>query len=245
LDQGPGREEVTMGQQSEPSTSANGSPRRARRLRRIFRGALLAAASCAVLYGWGDFGLNAQAARRGDVTGEDVPFAPPRLPKPKRDVIRSKDGRFWRRLVNDGLHDKANPSVGALREPARFLSKLPGKAGEIGNNVDWVAALRRGDIAPKDRLRPGADPERLDLDIIMPRTAAMPMVRFPHRAHTEWLDCSNCHDKPFIKKAGANRFNMADILSGEYCGRCHGAVAFPPTDCLRCHSVEHHEGVAN
>ncbi len=127
----------------------------------------------------------------------------------------------------------------------RSLSKLPGKPDETGNNVDWVAALRQGLITPKDRLRPGAAPEHLSTDIIMPRTAAMPMVRFPHRAHTEWLDCSNCHDDPFAKKKGAHRINMEDILAGKYCGTCHGAVAFPPTDCLRCHSVERGVGVAN
>lgn len=234
-----------MRQMMEPSTHANESPRGAQRLWWVFRGALLAVVICMIFSGWGNDDLKAQMPRRGDVSGEDVPFAPPRPPKPKRDLIHTKDGRFWRRLVNDGLHDKANPSVGTLREPARSLSKLPGKSEEIGNNVDWVAALRQGQIAPKDRLRPGAAPERLSTDIIMPRTAAMPMVRFPHRAHTEWLDCSNCHDDPFVKKASANRFNMEDILAGEYCGRCHGAVAFPPTDCLRCHSVERGARVAN
>lgn len=195
---------------------------------------------------WGAFESNAQSVRRGDVSGEDVPFAPARPLKPKRDLIRGGDGRFWRRLVNDGLHDKANPAIGKLREPAASLSKLPGKPEEIGNNVDWVAALRRGLIKPKERLNPGDDPpERRDTDIILRRTAAMPMVRFPHRAHSEWLDCSNCHDDPFEKKAGATRFNMADILDGKYCGRCHGAVAFPPTDCLRCHNVDRNVGVAN
>jgi c(7)-type cytochrome triheme protein len=215
------------------------------RLRWAIRCALLAVVTCLIFSGWGNVGLNAQTPRRGDVSGEDVPFAPPRPPKPKRDLIHTNDGRFWRRLVNDGLHDRASPAVGTLREPAKTLSKLPGKPDEIGNNVDWVAALRQGKIAPKDRLRPGAASEHLSTDIIMPRTAAMPMVRFPHRAHTEWLDCSNCHDDPFVKKAGGKRFNMADILAGEYCGRCHGAVAFPPTDCLRCHSVERSVGVAN
>jgi c(7)-type cytochrome triheme protein len=224
---------------------ANGSSRRARRVLWVFRRLLLAVVPCVVLSGWGDADLNKQPTRRGDVSGENVPFAPPRALKPKRDLIGTKDGRFWRRLVNDGLHDKANPQVGTLREPATSLSKLPGKADESGNNVDWVAALRQGAITPKDRLNPGADPELLDSDIIMPRTAGMPMVRFPHRAHSAWLDCSNCHEDPFVKKAGANRFNMADILAGEYCGRCHGAVAFPPTDCLRCHSVQRAGGVAN
>ena len=224
---------------------AKGLRRRARRVRWVVYSAVLAVASYAVLSGWGAVDLKAQAVRRGDVSGEKVPFAPRRPPKPKRDLIHANDGRFWRRLVNDGLHDKHNPDVGKLREPARILSRLPGKPEEIGNNVDWVAALRRGNITPKDRLKPGADPVLRRSEIIMPRTAAMPMVRFPHLAHTQWLDCSNCHDEPFEKKAGATRFNMEDILAGESCGRCHGAVAFPATDCIRCHSVERNVGVAN
>ena len=31
---------------------------------------------------------------------------------------------------------------------------------------------------------------------------------------------------------------MLLILAGEKCGLCHGAVAFPLTECLRCHSVQ-------
>jgi hypothetical protein len=29
--------------------------------------------------------------------------------------------------------------------------------------------------------------------------------------------------------------HMTKIAAGEYCGRCHDRVAFPLTDCLRCH----------
>ena len=234
-----------MKPQQEPQSAVIGAPRTALRQRWIFRCVLLAVVTAIVVTGWGEIDLNAQAARRGDVTGEDVPFAPARPAKPEPDVVRTKDGRFWRRLINDGLHDKTNRDIGKLKEPAKHLSKLPGKPEEIGNNVDWMAALRRGNITPKERLRPGEAPERLSTDIIMKRTAAMPMVRFPHRSHSEWLDCSNCHDDPFPKKAGVVRINMEDILAGKYCGRCHGAVAFPPTDCLRCHSVDRGLGVAN
>ena len=234
-----------MNQPRELLTWAAGLSRRARWVPLVLRGAVLVLVSCAVVFiGWGA-DTEAKSMRRGDVSGEKVPFAPARPLKPKRDLIYSKDGRFWRRLINDGLHDRSNPEIGKLKEPAHSLSKLPGKREEIGNNVDWVAAFRRGFIKPKHQLRPGPLPETRDTDIIMPRTAAMPMVRFSHSVHSEWLDCSNCHDKPFIKKAGANRINMEDILAGEYCGRCHGTVAFPATDCLRCHSVEREVGVAN
>ena len=71
----------------------------------------------------------------------------------------------------------------------------------------------------------------------LPDTATLRMVLFPHDIHTAWLECSNCHPKIFAEKAGATPVNMLAILQGEYCGRCHGAVSFPLTECNRCHSV--------
>ena len=139
-------------------------------------------------------------------------------------------------LVKDDLHDPANPAISLLQEPGEALSKLPPDA--IGNQTRWVQALEQGLISPRASILPGTLVQVIDLDIIMPRTGEMPMVKFPHRQHTEWLDCSNCHDKLFETKAGATKaLNMFQILQGEYCGRCHGAVAVPLTECKRCHSV--------
>jgi c(7)-type cytochrome triheme protein len=140
------------------------------------------------------------------------------------------------RLARDGLHDPANPGIRVLQEPADGLAKLPPDV--VGNQVRWVQALEQGVIAPRTNILPDTRIRVLDLDVILPRTAEMPMVRFPHRQHTEWLDCSNCHEHLFKSKAGATTgLNMFQILQGEYCGRCHGAVAFPLTECKRCHSV--------
>ena len=72
----------------------------------------------------------------------------------------------------------------------------------------------------------------------MKNTAEMPHVKFPHDSHTQWLACSNCHDKIFVPKAGANAINMTKIFQGEYCGVCHDRVAFTTMfACERCHSV--------
>lgn len=140
-------------------------------------------------------------------------------------------------LSKDGVHDPAGPAIHILQEPAEALSKLPPDV--VGNNVRWVKALEQGLITPRANILPDTTIRVLDKDIIMPRTAEMPMVRFPHKQHTEWLDCSNCHEKLFKSKAGATTaVNMFQILQGEYCGLCHGAVAFPLTECKRCHSVE-------
>ena len=140
-------------------------------------------------------------------------------------------------LIKDGVHDPEGPAISYLQEPGEALTKLPPDV--VGNQVRWVKALADGHITPRTNIFPETKVNILDLDVILPRTGEMPMVRFPHRQHTEWLDCSNCHEKLFKSKAGATKaLNMFEILQGEYCGLCHGAVAFPLTECKRCHSVE-------
>ncbi len=141
----------------------------------------------------------------------------------------------WTALKDDGLHDPENPVLEVLQQPGEALLQLP--PDTTGNMVSWVKALRENYISPRTNIYPETKVNVLDMDIILENTGEMPMVRFPHKAHTEWLDCKNCHDIIFKKKVGSNPINMFAILSGEYCGRCHGAVSFPLTECLRCHSV--------
>ncbi|MFQ5565480.1 MAG: c(7)-type cytochrome triheme domain-containing protein [Paracoccaceae bacterium] len=167
---------------------------------------------------------------------EDAPeAAAPAKPAENPSVIRSADGREWRRLAADGLHDPQNDMLRFLQQPAEALSALPA-GGPEGNQVDWVAALRQGAIVPRTNVFPETKIRVIDLDIVFTETAGQPFVVFPHRPHTEWLDCANCHPAIFIAKRGANDFGMFDVLQGEYCGRCHGAVSFPLTECRRCHS---------
>lgn len=145
--------------------------------------------------------------------------------------------RQWRPLNNDGVHDPASPAVKLLQDPAEALSKLP--PDTTGNQVRWVEALEKGSINPRTNVFPETKVTVLDLDVFLSLRGGMPIVRFPHRQHTEWLDCANCHEHLFKSKAGANKFSMFQILQGEQCGVCHGAVAFPLTECNRCHSVPH------
>lgn len=142
----------------------------------------------------------------------------------------------WLPLEQDGVHDPAAPGLRLLQQPAEALSKL--SPDTAGNNVRWVEALEKGQIKPRESLRSKHTPRYRDDDILMNLNGGMPIVRFPHRAHTMWLDCSNCHDELFKPKAGANKLSMFAILEGEQCGVCHGAVSFPLTECSRCHSVE-------
>ena len=142
----------------------------------------------------------------------------------------------WKPLSQDGVHDPASPAVGVLQEPAEALASLP--PDHAGNMVLWVRALDEGHINPRTNILPETKVNLRETDVLLKNTGEMPMVRFPHRQHTAWLDCKNCHDQLFEQKAGATKINMFVILSGEKCGLCHGAVSFPLTECLRCHSVQ-------
>jgi c(7)-type cytochrome triheme protein len=142
---------------------------------------------------------------------------------------------LWQRLEADGVHDPQGPGITLLQQPAEALAPLP--RDSAGNLVNWVQAIDSGAIQPRSNLFPETRVRVLDQDLIIARYGSMPAVRFPHRAHTLWLDCANCHDQLFKAKAGANKFSMLAILNGEQCGVCHGAVAFPLTECNRCHSV--------
>ena len=103
--------------------------------------------------------------------------------------------------------------------------------------IDWVAAIKQGIINPKESLDPNYRPmPPIDFNVIFEFEAAKNNVLFPHLPHTLWLDCRNCHPAIFRMQAGTNPITMEKILRGEFCGRCHGVVAFPISDCDRCHS---------
>lgn len=141
----------------------------------------------------------------------------------------------WLPLAKDGLHDPRSRAVKILQQPREALSGLvPDNAG---NQVRWVQALDTGQIRPREKLFPQTVVRKLDQDIILDVKGGMPAVRFPHRQHTEWLDCVNCHDGVFKTQTGATKITMFKILQGEQCGICHGAVSFPLTECMRCHSI--------
>lgn len=109
-----------------------------------------------------------------------------------------------------------------------------------GGTPDWAKALTEGVIAP----RPGADPKAVDqptfpLDVeVVPADNPVFKVRFPHGTHTALLSCTTCHPGIFQMARGADPITMEKIYAGQYCGACHGKVAFPvPTGCPRCHPV--------
>jgi len=140
-------------------------------------------------------------------------------------------------LEEDGLHDLKNDALSSLQQPVKAMSNFP---ADRRGGVNWVTAIDQGIINPRMSLRGDSDMNVMDMDIIFKDTGSMPWVRFPHLAHTRWLDCSNCHPKIFIPQRGGNpNIGMDAIIAGKYCGRCHDKVAFPLWTCERCHSVTH------
>ncbi|MBE9553547.1 MAG: hypothetical protein IMF05_08800, partial [Proteobacteria bacterium] len=59
---------------------------------------------------------------------------------------------------------------------------------------------------------------------------------------TEWLTCESCHPAIFpyrelgMDPSGKYGIVMDQVFEGEYCGKCHGTVAFVLDSCNRCHS---------
>lgn len=164
------------------------------------------------------------------------PVATPVDP-PRRAAGRSDGEQPARRaLGNVDFHDPGNPDLRHLQRYEDAVTHLP---HDDNGFPDWMRALREGAITPRGSLVDEDAEGVLDLDIVMRNTKEMPWVRFPHRAHTLWLACGNCHPHPFEPRAGATKIQMADIFRGQYCGMCHDRVAFVTfVSCARCHSVQ-------
>ncbi|MFQ5597037.1 MAG: c(7)-type cytochrome triheme domain-containing protein [Nitrospiria bacterium] len=117
--------------------------------------------------------------------------------------------------------------------PVVVMESIPKEATGV---EDWVKAFKENKINPHESLdlsKPHVPPFNLDVEI--PAVGSMPNVVFPHFPHTFWLDCGNCHPGIFMMKKGGNPISMVKIVNGEFCGRCHGRVAFPIANCTRCH----------
>lgn len=137
--------------------------------------------------------------------------------------------------AEDGIHDPANDGTHALLPPLTAYGELPKSLS--GNRVNWVTAIAQKKINPRwDRNDEKAEAMVMDMNIVREVKGSMPDVVYPHKQHTEWLDCSNCHPAIFVPQKGANSISMAAILLGEKCGVCHGKVAFPVSECRLCHS---------
>lgn len=201
----------------------------------ISRAALLVAA---LVLGLAASAPSAQAQSGRGQSGflRAVPPSAESLPDDNSAATGGGEAHAARRTIElTDFYDPANPDYGTLQRHNDATRNLP--RDPVGF-PDWMRALSQGAIGPRSDLSGKGKMEVLDLDVIMRNTKEMPNVRFPHRSHTLWLACSNCHPAPFAPIAGGNQIRMADIFRGQFCGMCHDRVAFVTFySCARCHSV--------
>lgn len=137
----------------------------------------------------------------------------------------------------DRCHSSGKPVV-MEHDFNQFAKSMPRE--RFGNGIDWQRAEELGLIHPSDFV-PGLSIKRKNLRVendfsLNAKVAGMPNIIFSHRKHTAWNGCELCHPEIFVGvKKGATKYSMATIFEGNSCGACHTTVAFPLTDCQRCH----------
>lgn len=121
----------------------------------------------------------------------------------------------------------------------KFSKPLPKE--RFGNGIDWEKSEEMRLITPATFVD-GVSIHKKSLAAqkdfaLNPKIGAMPDIIFSHKKHTDWNGCELCHPEIFVGvKRGTARYTMVDIFEGRSCGACHTTVAFPLTDCQRCHS---------
>jgi c(7)-type cytochrome triheme protein len=117
-----------------------------------------------------------------------------------------------------------------------FTAKFP----KTAYGVDWEEAEATGLIKPIDFLE-GLSIKKAPLKnqedfSIKARVTWVSDVIFSHKKHTVWNGCEVCHPEIFpTTQKGGTRYTMFHISGGQYCGVCHGRVAFPIEACSSCH----------
>ena len=129
-----------------------------------------------------------------------------------------------------------NGDIDYGKEKFKALYDLP--TAKNGNTINWVKALEYGLINPKTYLQDSTEQFKSKKIInIFPKWRwVYSIAYFSHEIHGKWLGCSNCHTEIFEYAPKATEgLRMLNIIDNQYCGVCHGKVAFPVNDCRRCH----------
>jgi len=156
---------------------------------------------------------------------------PPATPGAAVDtvVVKVPGGMF-------AVVDTVRPPIEFTLDPDSTVALLP---RDHAGNIDWMAALRARVIKPRsslpgDSIMPGESRFEFAFDFYFPGPDTLFDAFFPHSAHTQWVDCRQCHGRIF--KYQDTKITMGDIFQGRFCGECHGKVAYPvTTGCERCH----------
>ncbi|MGB8322512.1 MAG: c(7)-type cytochrome triheme domain-containing protein [Candidatus Acidiferrum sp.] len=149
------------------------------------------------------------------------------------NTVTAEDSRRCERCHSLGKKVKSDYDF------AQFSQPLPKE--RFGNGIDWEKAEAMGLIKPANFLE-GVSPVNKSLAVqkdfeLNAKVEGMPDIIFSHKKHTVWNGCELCHPDIFMGvKKGTSHYTMVDISEGKSCGACHTTVAFPLTDCQRCHA---------
>jgi c(7)-type cytochrome triheme protein len=139
------------------------------------------------------------------------------------------------------------PEIEAILDWEQASEMLP---KDDMDEVDWMAALRQEIIKPRAQITGQGDPKAnlFKFDFYFAGPDPESDAFFPHSSHTEWLTCESCHPAIFPYRElglatsgtpdepGQYSISMDQVFEGEYCGKCHGTVAFVLDSCNRCHT---------
>lgn len=120
-----------------------------------------------------------------------------------------------------------------------FQARMPRET--FGNGINWEKAEDAGLLNLADTLE-GVTLKKAAMKVggdfaLKAKVEGMPEIIFSHAKHTVWSGCELCHPDIFVGiKKGATKYSMIELFDGKYCGVCHDKVAFPQTDCKRCHA---------
>jgi c(7)-type cytochrome triheme protein len=201
-----------------------------------------------VLVGWASYGpVSGVAATEESAAPEPIMVAQADKPKGEKvsPILDPSDPKSVLYLDTSGklagTGDPTKPVSEAFKAGMGWHPKALAAEGLPRDKyglVDWVRLVNEKLLAPRHSIDPKVEePPALKMDVIMPTSIdTVNAVKFPHDTHTYWISCEVCHPKMFVPAKGQNNMNMLGIVEGKWCGRCHGKVAFPLTDCNRCHS---------
>ena len=172
-----------------------------------------------------------------DIPPPEPESEPEQVTEPSQAATRSPAGNFVGPVSGLGgvhpndLETDRPPTEGTLvwEEALELLPR------DNKDHPDWTAALRDGVVKPRALDPADRGGEWFKLDFFLQAKNPRFDTWFPHSAHLEWMGCDSCH--PAVFKYRDNDITMASIRKGEYCGACHGTVAFPANNCKRCHTA--------
>ena len=168
----------------------------------------------------------------------DIPERPPE-PEPVPESATTVQAEQARQQAIEDLSRLVHPADSKENRPPiedastweEALALLPKDAT---GQPDWDTAVRDGVVMPRALDPADRDAGAFKLDFYLKGANPMFDAYFPHSSHLEWMGCDSCH--PAVFKYRDNDMSMAAINQGEYCGACHGKIAFPVTACKRCHT---------